>query len=74
MMPISSSNGTKTQTKILDGIDRLARQIISRKILTDLDLAIREDLESHPGAPSKTGTRAFMAIGALMGEKTLLHA
>jgi Fungal protein kinase len=37
--------------------------------LIDLDLAIKEKRENLSGAPSKTGTRAFMAIGALYGEK-----
>ncbi|KAH0562855.1 hypothetical protein GP486_002528 [Trichoglossum hirsutum] len=37
--------------------------------LIDLDLAIRENREESSGAPNKTGTRAFMAIGALYGEK-----
>jgi hypothetical protein len=37
--------------------------------LIDLDLAIQEDRDKPSGAPNKTGTRAFMAIGALYGEK-----
>jgi len=37
--------------------------------LIDLDLAIKEDREKPSGAPNKTGTRAFMVIGALYGEK-----
>ncbi|KAK1837761.1 hypothetical protein CCHR01_19617 [Colletotrichum chrysophilum] len=37
--------------------------------LIDLDLAIREPREGASGAKGKTGTRAFMAIGALLGEK-----
>ncbi|KAI9772444.1 MAG: hypothetical protein M1840_000647 [Geoglossum simile] len=37
--------------------------------LIDLDLAIQEDRDKLSGAPNKTGTRAFMAIGALYGEK-----
>ncbi|KAK0369743.1 serine threonine-protein kinase sgk2 [Colletotrichum limetticola] len=37
--------------------------------LIDLDLAIREPRESASGAKGKTGTRAFMAIGALIGEQ-----
>jgi hypothetical protein len=37
--------------------------------LIDLDLAIRERRENPSGAPNKTGTRAFMAIKALYGEK-----
>ncbi|KAI9766861.1 MAG: hypothetical protein M1839_004748 [Geoglossum umbratile] len=36
--------------------------------LIDLDLAIQEDRDKSSGAPKKTGTRAFMAIGALYGE------
>jgi hypothetical protein len=42
--------------------------------LIDLDLAIREDRERASGAKGKTGTRAFMAIGALLGEQhTFMH-
>ncbi|KAF3768220.1 hypothetical protein M406DRAFT_109223 [Cryphonectria parasitica EP155] len=37
--------------------------------LIDLDLAIREQREGASGAKSKTGTRAFMAIGTLLGEQ-----
>ncbi|KAK1657764.1 hypothetical protein BDP55DRAFT_698805 [Colletotrichum godetiae] len=37
--------------------------------LIDLDLAIREPREGSSGAKGKTGTRAFMAIGALLGEQ-----
>ncbi|KAH6881086.1 serine/threonine-protein kinase Sgk2 [Thelonectria olida] len=37
--------------------------------LIDLDLAIREQREGASGAKDKTGTRAFMAIGALLGEQ-----
>jgi hypothetical protein len=37
--------------------------------LIDLDLAIKEQRVGVSGANGKTGTRAFMAIGALMGEK-----
>jgi hypothetical protein len=37
--------------------------------LTDLDLAIKEQMDGFSGARSKTGTRAFMAIGVLLGEK-----
>ena len=37
--------------------------------LIDLDLAIKEDREGASGAKGKTGTRAFMAIGALLGEQ-----
>ncbi|KAI8710516.1 Non-specific serine/threonine protein kinase [Fusarium sp. LHS14.1] len=35
----------------------------------DLDLAIKESREAASGAKGKTGTRAFMAIGALLGEQ-----
>jgi hypothetical protein len=42
--------------------------------LIDLDLGVREQREIPSGAPNKTGTRAFMAIGALYGEKrTFMH-
>ena len=37
--------------------------------LIDLDLAIREQRTGVTGADGKTGTRAFMAIGSLLGEK-----
>lgn len=36
--------------------------------LIDLDLAVRLDDNTASGAPSKTGTKVFMAIGALKGE------
>lgn len=42
--------------------------------LIDLDLAIKIDRENATGAPSKTGTKVFMAIGALYGENhTFMH-
>ena len=42
--------------------------------LIDLDLAIKIDRESASGAPSKTGTKVFMAIGALYEEEhTFMH-
>jgi hypothetical protein len=37
--------------------------------LIDLDLAIKERREAVSGARGKTGTRAFMAIGVLLGEQ-----
>ncbi|KAI5927512.1 serine/threonine-protein kinase Sgk2 [Camillea tinctor] len=37
--------------------------------LIDLDLAIQEQRKGASGAEGKTGTRAFMAIGALLGEQ-----
>ncbi len=37
--------------------------------LIDLDLAVKEQRVSASGAKGKTGTRAFMAIGALLGEQ-----
>ena len=40
-----------------------------RSFLIDLDLAIKEQREKPSGAQGKTGTRAFMAIGLLYGEK-----
>ena len=36
--------------------------------LIDLDLVIRISDDHASGAPSKTGTKVFMAIGALLGE------
>ncbi|KAH8748471.1 hypothetical protein F5883DRAFT_473975 [Diaporthe sp. PMI_573] len=41
----------------------------NRGFLIDLDLAIKEQRLSASGAKGKTGTRAFMAIGALLGEQ-----
>lgn len=40
-----------------------------KAFLIDLDLAIRADRDGFSGARGKTGTRAFMAIGVLLGEK-----
>jgi hypothetical protein len=40
-----------------------------RSFLIDLDLAIKEQREESSGARGKTGTRAFMAVGVLYGEK-----
>lgn len=40
-----------------------------RGFLIDLDLAIKEQRVGVSGAKGKTGTRAFMAIGALLGEQ-----
>ncbi|KAF4502795.1 hypothetical protein FAGAP_951 [Fusarium agapanthi] len=37
--------------------------------LIDLDLTIKQSREAVSGARGKTGTRAFMAIGALLGEQ-----
>lgn len=37
--------------------------------IIDLDLAIQEQRQGASGAKGKTGTRAFMAIGALLGEQ-----
>ncbi|KAM4061861.1 kinase [Hirsutella rhossiliensis] len=37
--------------------------------LIDLDLAIREQRQGASGAKGMTGTRAFMAIGALLGDQ-----
>ncbi|KAB2568650.1 hypothetical protein DBV05_g12671 [Lasiodiplodia theobromae] len=36
--------------------------------LIDLDLAIKTDRQKASGAPNRTGTKVFMAIGALHGE------
>ncbi|KAK3902003.1 hypothetical protein C8A05DRAFT_34323, partial [Staphylotrichum tortipilum] len=41
----------------------------NRGFLVDLDLAISEQRVGASGAKGKTGTRAFMAIGALLGEQ-----
>lgn len=41
----------------------------NRGFLIDLDLTIKEQRLSASGAKGKTGTRAFMAIGALLGEQ-----
>ncbi|KAK8872459.1 kinase-like domain [Apiospora arundinis] len=40
-----------------------------RAFVIDLDLAIKEQRVVASGAKGKTGTRAFMAIGALLGEQ-----
>ncbi|PGG99671.1 hypothetical protein AJ79_08445 [Helicocarpus griseus UAMH5409] len=40
-----------------------------RAFLIDLDLAIRVERDGFSGARGKTGTRPFMAIGVLYGEK-----
>lgn len=40
-----------------------------RAFIIDLDLAVKEQREGSSGARGKTGTRAFMAIGVLYGEK-----
>jgi hypothetical protein len=40
-----------------------------RAFLIDLDLAIKENREKPSGARSKTGTRAFMAIGVLLDDE-----
>lgn len=40
-----------------------------RSFLIDLDLAVRTERESASGAKGMTGTRAFMAIGVLLGEQ-----
>lgn len=40
-----------------------------RAFLIDLDLAVREKRKGASGAKGKTGTRAFMAIGALLGDQ-----
>ena len=37
--------------------------------LINLDLAIKEDREGTSGAKGKTGIKAFIAIGALLGEQ-----
>ncbi|PNP50183.1 hypothetical protein THARTR1_09172 [Trichoderma harzianum] len=45
-----------------------------RGFLIDLDLAIKETRTSASGAKKKTGTRAFMAIGALRGvQHSFMH-
>jgi serine/threonine protein kinase len=43
-----------------------------KSFLIDLDLAIKEKREGPSGVRGKTGTRAFMAIGVLLGENTPL--
>ena len=40
-----------------------------RGFIIDLDLAIKEQRDESSGARGKTGTRAFMAIGVLYGER-----
>ena len=42
--------------------------------LIDLDLAIKIEDQKPSGAPSRTGTKVFMAIGALLGRQhTFMH-
>jgi hypothetical protein len=41
----------------------------NRGFLIDLDLAIKEERITASGVKGKTGTRAFMAIGVLLGEQ-----
>ena len=42
--------------------------------LIDLDLAIKTDSIEASGAPSKTGTKVFMSIGTLRGDRpNLIH-
>lgn len=42
--------------------------------MIDLDLAVRLNNNTASGAPTKTGTKVFMAIGALKGEHhNLMH-
>ena len=42
--------------------------------LIDLDLAVKLSDDKASGAPSKTGTKIFMAIGVLYGERhTFMH-
>lgn len=42
--------------------------------MIDLDLAVEVDRKETSGAPAKTGTRAFMAVGLLLGEfHTCIH-
>lgn len=42
--------------------------------LIDFDLAIKLDQQKASGAPNKTGTKVFMAIGALLGkEHSFMH-
>jgi hypothetical protein len=46
----------------------------NRAFLINVDLAIKEQRVGASGAKGKTGTRAFMAIGALLGEQhSFLH-
>ncbi|KAL2171516.1 hypothetical protein VTG60DRAFT_2684 [Thermothelomyces hinnuleus] len=41
----------------------------NRGFLIDLDLAVKEQRLGASGSKGKTGTRAFMAVGALLGER-----
>jgi hypothetical protein len=61
---------------LLEKIDVMHRDISinnllmnSKGFLIDLDLAIKRHRLSASGAKGKTGTRAFMSIGALLGEQ-----
>src|SRR5271170_8226249 len=42
-----------------------------RAFLIDLDLSFKEQRDGPCGAPQKTGTPAFMAIGALLARSTV---
>ncbi|ETS74005.1 hypothetical protein PFICI_13871 [Pestalotiopsis fici W106-1] len=50
-------------------INEDASNLFWPSFLIDLDLAVREQREMSSGAKVKTGTLAFMAIGALLGEQ-----
>ncbi|MCJ1347644.1 hypothetical protein MMC31_005872 [Peltigera leucophlebia] len=52
----------------------LLREDESDGFLIDLDLAVDISRLEASGAPGKTGTKASMAIGALHGDFTELHA
>ncbi|KAB8258823.1 hypothetical protein BDV32DRAFT_67009 [Aspergillus pseudonomiae] len=70
-----------SKTGLLQGDISIGNRILSNDhaghwpaVLIDSDLTIREQREASSGAKGKTGTRAFMAIGLLFGEKhTFTH-
>ncbi|PYI29630.1 hypothetical protein BP00DRAFT_458436 [Aspergillus indologenus CBS 114.80] len=59
-----------TKTGLLHGDISIGNLLMNEKngFLIDLDLAIREKRDRPSGAHGKTGTRAFMPIGQLLGD------
>ncbi|KMU90913.1 hypothetical protein CIHG_08569 [Coccidioides immitis H538.4] len=69
-LPPSKRTRSSSPTKATATIQYREDDDSSQKaFLIDLDLAVKEQREGFSGARGKTGTRAFMAIGVLYGEK-----
>lgn len=74
---IKGHESLRTYTGIIQGDISIGNLMMNEEegnpswpsFLIDLDLAIEEQREESSGARAKTGTRAFMAIGVLLGEK-----